>query len=180
MTAPLAAPAAALRRTLVAIDFETADHGRDSACAVGLVRIEGGHLTGRAYHLIRPPRRRFRFTWVHGLTWDDVADAPTFAQLLPALHRFWAGADAFVAHNASFDQGVLRACCEAAGAAAPIMPFHCTVRAARSAWDLPKARLPDVCAHLGIDLDHHHAASDAEACARIALAAGLDRVRDAA
>ena len=29
----------------VAIDFETADNGRDSACAVGLVRVENGVIT---------------------------------------------------------------------------------------------------------------------------------------
>jgi len=38
-------------------------------------------------------------------------------------------------------------------------------------WRLPSARLPAVCAHLGIPLDHHNAISDAEACARIAIAA---------
>jgi DNA polymerase-3 subunit epsilon len=31
--------------------------------------------------------------------------------------------------------------------------------------------LPNVCSYLGIPLDHHNAASDAEACARIVLAA---------
>ena len=34
------APLPPFDRPFVAIDFETADHGPDSACAVGLVRVE--------------------------------------------------------------------------------------------------------------------------------------------
>ena len=41
----------------VAIDFETADYGPDSACAVALVRVEGSRIVRRSYFLIRPPRR---------------------------------------------------------------------------------------------------------------------------
>ncbi|MEX2647428.1 MAG: 3'-5' exonuclease [Alphaproteobacteria bacterium] len=160
----------------VAIDFETADHGADSACAVGLALVDGGRVTDTAYHLIRPPRRRFAFTYIHGLTWDDVADAPTFAELWPRIADFLARGQAFAAHNASFDRTVLRACCAAAGVAIPRKPFVCTVRLARAAWNVRPTRLPDVCRHLAIALDHHNAASDARACAEI-LAAAL---RDAA
>jgi DNA polymerase-3 subunit epsilon len=34
-------------QTFVAIDFETADRGLDSACSVGLVRVEGGRIVER-------------------------------------------------------------------------------------------------------------------------------------
>ena len=36
--------------TFAAIDFETADYGRDSACAVAVVRVEGGVIVDRAFH----------------------------------------------------------------------------------------------------------------------------------
>ena len=49
---------------------------------------------------------------------------------------------------------------------------------ARRTWKLPRNRLPDVCAHLGIALNHHEALSDAEACARIAIAARQAGARD--
>jgi len=52
----------------VAIDFETADHGADSACAVGLVRVRDGRIAEQVTQLIRPPRQQFAFTWVHGIT----------------------------------------------------------------------------------------------------------------
>src|SRR5205085_9653487 len=54
LLSPLAAP-------FVAIDFETADHGRDSACAVALVRVERGRIVRRETRRIRPPRSRFFF-----------------------------------------------------------------------------------------------------------------------
>jgi DNA polymerase-3 subunit epsilon len=41
----------------------------------------------------------------------------------------------------------------------------------RRVWKLESAKLNVICAHLGIPLKHHDAASDAEACARVVLAA---------
>lgn len=155
----------------VAIDFETADRGPDSACSVGLVRVEHGEITVREHRLIRPPRRRFEFTDIHGITWQQVRDQPVFRDVWTELLPVIAGATALAAHNAPFDRGVLAACCEVAGLAMPELPFHCTVQRARRAWGLPRNRLSDVCAHLGIPLCHHDALSDAEACARILLAA---------
>lgn len=157
--------------TFVAIDFETADYGRDSACALALVRVEAGVIVQRAFHYIRPPRQRMIFTYLHGISWEQVAGAPVFAQLWPQLQPLLAGAAFLAAHNASFDRAVMQACCAAAGLAQPAHAFACTVRLARAAWQLRPARLPDVCRHLGIPLQHHAAASDAEACARIVLAA---------
>jgi DNA polymerase-3 subunit epsilon len=155
----------------VAIDFETADQGRDSACSVGLVRVEGNRIVDRAYRLIRPPRSRFLFTHIHGLTWEDVAGEPTFGEVWPDLVPLLKGAACFVAHNAPFDRSVLNACCAAAGTRAPALPFRCTMRIARERWGIFPTKLSDVCRELGIALRHHDAASDAEACARIMIAA---------
>ena len=62
----------------VAIDFETANHRADSACAVGLVKVVGGRIVEAVVHLIRPPTREFRFSYIHGLEWADVAEADDF------------------------------------------------------------------------------------------------------
>lgn len=155
----------------MAIDFETADNGRDSACAVALVRVAGERIVERAYCLIRPPRKRFLFSDLHGITWQDVAGKPVFAELWPELSKMLDNADFLAAHNASFDRSVLHACCADAGLQPPRTPFVCTVKLARSVWQLYPTKLPLVCRHLGIQLDHHNAASDAEACAQIVLAA---------
>src|SRR5215470_15896905 len=83
------APLPPLDRLFVAVDFETADHGADSACAVGLVRVEDFKIVARETVLIRPPRERIIFTYLHGITWPMVKDAPVFkdawAELAPLL-----------------------------------------------------------------------------------------------
>lgn len=154
-----------------AIDFETATTARDSACAVAVVRVRNHRITDRAFRLIRPPRREFRFTDIHGITWADVQFQPTFGEIWPELERLVNGAVFLAAHNAAFDRSVLHACCETYKLSPPQIPFVCTVRLARQVWNLYPTKLPDVCRYLGIDLHHHDAASDAEACARILLEA---------
>jgi len=154
-----------------AIDFETADYGRDSACAVAVIRVEDNRIVRKALRLIRPPRREFAFTYIHGIRWVDVAREPVFATVWRDLEPMLDGVSFLAAHNASFDKGVLRACCESAGMAPPALPFECTVKWARKAWNLRPTNLPAVCRHLDLPLKHHDAASDAEACACIMIAA---------
>jgi DNA polymerase-3 subunit epsilon len=55
----------------------------------------------------------------------------------------------------------------------PRIPFKCTVDVARRTWGIYPTRLDVVAARLGISLNHHDAASDAEACAEIVLRARL-------
>lgn len=164
-------PAGPADGVFVAIDFETADNGSDSACAVGLVRVEGLEVVRREVVLIRPPRRRILFTGIHGITWEMVADAPPFGEAWPALAPVLEGASFLAAHCAPFDRRVLAACCAAAGLPAPALPFACTMQLARRTWNIRPTKLPDVCRRLGIGLIHHDAGSDAEAAARIVIAA---------
>ncbi len=161
-------------RSFVAIDFETADRSLDSACAVALVKVENGQITTRNYWLIRPPREKFRFTHIHGISWKNVADQPTFQELWPSIVGFIGGATFLAAHNADFDRSVLHACCQAAQVQLPRWRFRCTAKLARRILKIYPTNLPAVCARLGIPLNHHDARSDAEACARIMIA-GLQR-----
>lgn len=155
----------------VALDFETADSQRDSACAIGVVRVEGSAITARAVRFIRPPRQAFVFTHIHGITWQRVKDEPSFGAVWRSLLPLLEGATFIAAHNASFDRSVLLRCCEQAGISPPRQPFECTVKLARAAWNLKPTTLPDVCRHLGLTLRDHDPGSDAEACARIVIAA---------
>src|SRR5262249_16474246 len=72
---------------------------------------------------------------------------------------------------ADFDRSVLRACCGVARISLPRWRFRCSARLARRVLKIYPANLPAVCARLGIPLKHHDARSDAEACARIMIAA---------
>ncbi|MDD6180620.1 MAG: exonuclease domain-containing protein [Desulfovibrionaceae bacterium] len=153
----------------VAIDFETSHYGPENACAVGMAKIRNGEVADVFYRLIRPPSPVVLFSDIHGLTWPMLRDQPTFAEVWPDMASFCVDADFFVAHNASFDRRVLRACCRAAGVAMPSAPFCCTLKGARRHLPLASRRLNDVCAYYGIPLRHHDAASDALAAARIFL-----------
>jgi len=155
----------------VAIDFETASYSRTSACALGLVQVADGRIMAERTLLIRPPQRRFHFTHIHGLTWEDVKEQPSFADYWDEIGGLLARADFLAAHNAPFDRGVLQGCCEHYGIAMPELPFVCTVQLARRQWGIFPTKLPDVCRQLAIPLNHHEAGSDSRACADIVRAA---------
>ena len=153
----------------LAIDFETADNGRDSACAVGLVRVEDEKIVRKEYRLIRPPRPDMLFTYIHGITWKEVENEPLFAEVWPGIKDLFEGIEFITAHNAPFDKGVMNACCAAAGLVPPPLPFVCTVKLSKKELGINPAKLSHVCHHLSIPLNHHNALSDAEACARIMI-----------
>ncbi len=155
----------------VAIDFETANNSRDSACAVGLAKVINYEIVDTMSYLIRPPSNYFRFTHIHGLTWADVVNCGDFKELWPNLRTFFRGAEFLAAHNAPFDKGVLNACCSTYGIPTSVLPFHDTVTIARNTWNIRPTKLPFVCQRLGIPLKHHDALSDATACAQIVIAA---------
>ena len=99
----------------IAIDFETAVYARSSAISIGLVKFRNYQPVDTFYSLIRPPKLYIRpnFTDIHGLTVDDVIDAPDFKQIwkkdiLDFLEGVHTGMP-LAAHNASFDMGVLKA-----------------------------------------------------------------------
>ncbi len=157
-----------------AIDFETADYYRDSACSIALVRVEDGTIVDQVHRLIRPPRSKFVFTYLHGIDWGMCQNEPCFCDVWHDVAPMIAGVDFLAAHNASFDRSVLNKCCGAAGIDPPDLPWQCTVQVARSTWNIYPTKLNMVCDQLDIPLKHHDALSDARACAKILLAAAQD------
>ncbi len=158
-------------KTFVAIDFETANRYRNSACAISVVCVEDGKIVDTFSRLIKPPIPHFEFTYIHGISERDVANAPTYNVLHAEVMKRIAGVGFIAAHNASFDKSVMNALCAHWGLSSPNVPWECTVKLARKTWNLHPAKLPNVCDHLGISLKHHDATSDATACAKIVLAA---------
>jgi DNA polymerase-3 subunit epsilon len=157
--------------TFVGLDFETADHGADSACAVGLVRVEGDRIINREHYLIRPIRNSFFFTPIHGITWEHVREKPTFEELWPSIQNMLIGAEFIASHNVGFDRRVLESCCQAAKISMPEVRFVCTMKLSRRLWNIRPTSLSNVCRYLGLRLDPHEVLSDAEACVGIVLAA---------
>ena len=154
------------------IDFETAEGARDSACAIGVVRVEGDVIVQSAAFRIRPPRERFTNTEIHGLTWEQCRDAKNAAQVWAACAELVMGVDYAVAYNVAFDRSVLRESLAAHGYEAPAMPWVCALKLARQTWSLSSHKLNDVAAYLGLDaFDHHNALQDATAAAGVLVMA---------
>lgn len=156
----------------VAIDFETANNYSNSACSVGLVRVENLKITEEYYSLIKPPKMVFNpmNIQIHGIRPKDVEHEPQFdalweSEILPFVKGL-----PFVAHNAGFDMGVLRALISHYDLHQPSIRYACTVTGSRKTYDcLPNHRLSTVSDHLGIALNHHQALDDARACAKIMI-----------
>ena len=124
--------------------------------------------TGRTRRwLIRPERAIDpEATAVHGYTDADLADAPTWAEVAPAIREELAGS-MVVAHNARFDLGHLRAQSDrlVAQGLDPLpepLPLCTKDLARRVLPDLDSHRLDDLCDAFGIDrqqrIEHGHGA----------------------
>ncbi len=161
-----------------AIDFETANAARTSACQIGVALVDPvGRRIRRVCLNIRPPTREFgRFeSRIHGLRWEDVEDAPDFSEAWPKLQALFDEAEFLVAHNAGFDRTVLHACCRHYALKPPQRRWVCTVELAKALWPGEPARLNVVAKRMGMAHQHHDAGSDAEASARVVLWAWGER-----
>ena len=156
-----------------AIDFETANGCRSSVCSVGVVVVRGGKVTDMFYSLIQPEPNYY--SWfcqqVHGLGHKDTDGAEVFPKVWEKIAPRIEGLP-LVAHNAPFDEGCLRAVMQVYQMKWPDYKFYCTCRASHRHFGrrLPNHQLHTVAEACGYRLErHHHALSDAEACAEIAL-----------
>ena len=154
----------------VTIDFETAKYSRESACAVGLVKFQDGEVSDTYYSLIQPPVLYIRpdFTAIHGLTVDDVKDAPRFADIWDSNIKPFIGDLPMAAHNAPFDMGVLQAVLDWYELDIPGLPYFCTCMLARNTWlGLKSYSLTNLANHFGIVYDAHNALADAMTCGKL-------------
>ena len=164
---------------ILAIDFETANDHKTSACAIGISEIQNGVIVSSEAQIIEPPTDIFRrsYTKIHGLTLKDCKGKPSFAEFyLKQRHRF-EQADYLAAHNAGFDRSVLFDTLLYFDITPPKTPFLNTLPMARKLLNIKSAPLNIVADRLGIELVHHEAASDANACAEIVIKSqsmGLD------
>ncbi|GGF81367.1 hypothetical protein GCM10010912_28090 [Paenibacillus albidus] len=153
-----------------AIDFETANSSRSSACALGLVEVTAGRISAEHVWLIDPQQRFDGMNIsIHGITPSMVHGKPTFAELWPTIEPLLKGR-VVVAHNAAFDMSVLRYCLDGETLAYPEFQYLCTyILGKKMLLDLPSHKLNVVSQHFGIALRHHDALDDARACAAIML-----------
>ena len=108
-------------------------------------------------------------TRLTGISEETVWDAPTFPELWPEIEPLMSGG-LLVAHNAVFDMGVLKKCLQYYEIDwKPYVRYICTVQMGRRILPGMSHKLDVLCDYYGIELDHHQAASDSRACAKILL-----------
>jgi DNA polymerase-3 subunit epsilon len=156
----------------IAIDFETANSQRNSACEIGLVKVENFKIVEKKSFLIRPKDNYFDFfnTELHGINESMVENEPEFDVVYKQLKSDFENYP-IIAHNASFDISVLRKTLNLYNIEYPETYYSCTYQMSKeSLYDLYSFRLDAVCNHFDIELNNHHRAlADAQACAEIAI-----------
>ena len=168
----------------IAIDFETANEQRGSACSVGLAWIEDGRVVRVEERLIRPKDMRFSSfnIAIHGIRPEDVEDASEFPEVMDVFADDFRGAT-MIAHNAAFDFSVWRSCLDLYRRGYPELSYLCSVKMAQKVWPhLGSHKLNILAGHLGLTFKHHNAAEDAAVCAEAAIAVAralrVSHVRD--
>jgi len=173
---------------ILAIDFENATSARDSACEIGVTKIDNGVITASRSWLIRPPcwpKFEHYNVRLHGISAKLVANEPTFDEVWKEVQPWFAGR-VIIAHNATFDIGVLREMLTVYNIPIPNNLYLCTYRLARKVWpDLGKFGLKTMIRHLNLDLGKQHRAEyDSKACAGVLMHAmsicNVDNVQDLA
>jgi len=157
----------------VAIDFETANERRASACSCGIAIVSNGRVVETRHWLIRPQELRF-CPWnvsIHGISESDVVDKPQLCDLWDEIRDCLTGR-IVLAHNASFDMSVLRHALDGYGIPYPRLEYSCTHLIAKETWrEWVCFSLAAIAHKLQLVFNHHDAMEDARACAEVALLA---------
>lgn len=155
----------------VVVDFETASV-RGTPCQVGALRChDGAEQDTLESYVFQPPEAFAPFNIaLHGITPQDVANAPAWPDVLTTLIRFADDAP-LVAHNAPFDLGVIRDACDIYELKWPTLRYACTLSISRQVWPgLSSYSLVLLCSTLGItgiEGHHHEALYDARLSAAV-------------
>ena len=155
----------------IAIDFETANEKRNSACSLGITRVVNNKIIEERYWLIKPPEMRFlpQNTWIHGIFPKDVENEKNFSELWDEIKPYLEG-NLVIAHNASFDFSVLRNLLEYYSIEFPYLKYACTVILSKNHIDnVENHKLNTLANFVGHKFKHHNALEDATACAKVMI-----------
>ena len=153
-------------KTFVFVDVETANWANDRICAIGLILVKNGESTG--YYTLINPQTHITFTYIHGISDCDVVNAPTLNQFWQVMSKLIPDDFVFVAHNYRFDLSVMKKDLARFGLEFNPAELLDTMWVARDILyhfrtvkgDLTLNVLSE---RLGVQLNHHNAASDIKA-----------------
>lgn len=156
----------------VTIDFETANNNNNSACALGLCMVKGIEIVDKQYYLIKPPTEHFRHeqTEIHGLTYEDVQNQPSFDCVWNNIQNLFNGEAIIIAHNAQFDMSVLYETLKYYNIILPEFSYIDSISIARYVFTAESNSLENCAKASGVSIENHHnALSDAYTVASIVI-----------
>jgi DNA polymerase-3 subunit epsilon len=155
-------------KNFIAIDFETGNPKRVSACALGIARVSDGKIIETKSFLIKPVGGHTPFeTSIHGLTENDTYDQPDFGELFPEIKEIF---NYPLMGHSLFDKQVLNAVSEHFDLGLSFEYTDSCAVAKKCLPNLNNHKLNNLVAHLNLPaFKHHDALEDAIACAKIYL-----------
>lgn len=153
----------------IALDVETANADRSSICQIGLAKFKDGQLFDTWSSLIDPRDYFDPFNvTIHGISENDVIGKKSFPDMFPKVSEWLSGR--IVVHHGSFDRVAFDRSCARFG----LSPIDCSwlntqsvVRRTFSEFSRAGYNLKNLSHHLGLDLNHHDALSDAVAAGQV-------------
>jgi len=149
------------------VDVETTGLARDDRIVSAAVyRLNArGEVEDHWYSPVNPQRDPGP-VWIHGLTSEELAHAPLFADIADDFAERLADR-VLVAHNALFDWSMIAREYARAERTAPVRQRLCTIALAKElSLPLPNHKLESLAAHFGVRQQRaHHALDDARVLA---------------
>jgi DNA polymerase III subunit epsilon len=157
----------------VAIDVETANEDFSSICQIGIAKYSNGQIIDEWCTLIDPEDSFSPInTSIHGISENDVKEAPNFLSVAPKLRDFLK--DSISVCHTHFDRVAIARACERHNIPSFNTTWLDSARIARRTWkefSQSGYGLANICAHLGYEFKHHDALEDAKASGHIVLMA---------
>lgn len=156
---------------IAVIDIETPNRNNDSICSIGIVFVENGVITNTFYSLVNPEddfeNANIR---IHGITENDVKDAPTFPEIWNNVKDVFEGY-LLAGHNFTFDLSCIKkSLLKHDIKAVPVYYIDTLTVSRRNIVDIENHQLSTLCDYYGINLEkHHNALADSYATAEIML-----------
>lgn len=166
--------------TFNAIDFETANEKRSSACSIAIVKVVKGNIVDRKHYYIKPKEVRFSQinSMINRISIDDLANAQEFGDIWNQIEDCFHD-QVIIAHNAEFDMSVLRELVNLYQLPNSNYFYMCSLKLVQEAFPkIKNCQLAYVANYFSIPHRHHDALSDAEVCAKISLRALSEGVFD--
>lgn len=155
-------------KDFIAIDFETANSHRVSACAIGYAKISNCNVVEADGHLIKPIGGHAPFqSKIHGIKEEHTFDKPYFNDLFPQIRDIF---DYPLVAHSQFDKQVLNALSDHFCLGLKFDYIDSCAIAKERLPNLHNCKLKTLVKHFGLPtFKHHDAKEDAVACANVFL-----------